>query len=100
MANKRNVHGPDSFAPWQSFVKQQISRALHEGDLTSFVGGLRREAWLLSDEQVEFQVWLIGAAGLKHLWGFITSLFYFDPPPLPRRLPPSQALLFPFPYFD
>jgi hypothetical protein len=30
-------------------VMRQVWRALHEGDLTSFIGGLRREAWILSD---------------------------------------------------
>ena len=99
IANKTDVHGPDSFAPWQSFVKQQISRALHEGDLTPFVDGLRREPWLLSDEQVEFQVWLIGAAVLNDRGAFITALFDLDPALLHRRVPPpSQAIGFAFTY--
>jgi len=99
IANKPDVHRPDSFAPWQSFVKQQISRALHEGDLTSFVDGLRREAWLLSDEQVEFQVWLIGVAVLNDRGAFITALFDLDPALLHRRVPPpSQAIEFAFTY--
>jgi hypothetical protein len=99
IANKPDVHGPDSFAPWQSFVKQQISRALHEGDLTLFVGGLRREAWLLSDEQVEFQVRLIGAAVLNDRGAFITALFDLDPALLHRLVPPpSQAIEFAFTY--
>ena len=99
IANKPDVHSPDSFAPWQSFVKQQISRALHEGDLTSFVDGLRREAWLLSDEQVEFQVWLIGAGVLNDRGAFITALFDLDPALLHRRVPPpSQAIEFAFTY--
>ena len=99
IANKPDVHGPDSFAPWQSFVKQQISRALHEGDLTSFVDGLRREAWLLSDEQVEFQVGLIGVAVLNDRGAFLTALFDLDPALLHRRVPPpSQGIEFAFTY--
>ena len=99
IANKPDVHGPDSFAPWQSFVKQQMARALHEGDLTSFVDGLRREAWLLSDEQVEFQVWLIGAGVLNDRGAFITALFDLDPALLHCRVPPpSQAIEFAFTY--
>jgi len=34
IANKPDVHGADSVAPWAIFVKQQISGMLHEGDLT------------------------------------------------------------------
>jgi len=99
IANKPDVHGADSFAPWQSFVKQQISGALHEGDLTSFVDGLRREAWLLSDEQVEFQVSLIGAGVLSDRGAFIAALFDLEPALLHRRMPPpSQAIEFAFTY--
>src|SRR4030095_16049584 len=87
------------FAPWQSFVKQQILRSLHEGDLTSFVDGLRREAWLLSDEQVAFQVRLIEVAVLNDGEAFITALFDLDPALVPRRVPPpSQAIEFAFTY--
>ena len=38
---------------------RQIIRALDDDDLTSFAGLLRREAWLLSDAHVKFQVALI-----------------------------------------
>jgi len=99
IANKPDVYSPDSFAPWQAFVKQQISRALHDGDLTSFVDGLRRDPWLLSDEQVKFQVWLIGAAVLNDRGLFITALLDLDPALLHRRVPPpSQAIEFAFTY--
>jgi hypothetical protein len=100
IANKPDVHRADCFAaPWQSFVKQRISRALHEGDLTSFVDGLRREAWLLSDEQVEFQTGLIGAAVLNDRGAFITALFDLDPALLHLRVPPpSGAIEFAFTY--
>src|SRR5207248_11257738 len=49
IANKPDVHTPDRFEPWQTFVKQQVVGAIHNDDLTSFVDALRREAWLLSD---------------------------------------------------
>src|SRR6267154_706069 len=55
IANKPDVCDPDRFRPWQAFVKRQISGAMHDGDLRSFVDGLRREAWLLSDACVTFQ---------------------------------------------
>jgi hypothetical protein len=108
IANKPDVHRPEPFAPWRSFVTQQISRALHEGDLTSFVDGLRREAWLLSDEQVEFQVRMVEVAVLnddaakrnsQQRGAFITALFDLDPALLHRRVPPpSQAIEFAFSY--
>jgi len=99
IANKPDVHSADVLAPWQAFVKQQISRALHEGDLTFFVDGLRRDEWLLSDEQVEFQVGLIGAAVLNDRGAFITALLDLDPALLHRRVPPpSQAIEFAFTY--
>ena len=37
------------FEPWQAFVRQQVERALHDGDMIAFVDSLRRERWLLSD---------------------------------------------------
>jgi hypothetical protein len=99
MANKPDVHSGDSFAPWQSFVKQQILRSLHVEDLPSFVEGLRREAWLLSDEQVAFQVRLIEVAVLNDRGAFITALFDLDPALAHRGVPPpSQAIEFAFTY--
>jgi hypothetical protein len=109
IANKPDVDRADSFAaPWRSFVKKQISRALHEGDLTSFVDGLRREAWLLSDEHVEFQVRLVELAVLndgdakrhsRQRGDLIADLFDLDPALLHRRVPPpSQAIEFAFTY--
>ena len=50
---------------------QQVARALHDGDLTSFVDGLRREAWMLSDACVKFQVGLIeGTRGAERSRSF------------------------------
>ena len=43
----------------------QAVRALHEGDLTSFERLLRREAWLLGESCVAFQVGLIERATLR-----------------------------------
>ena len=100
IANKPDVHLGDSFiAPWRSFVKQQISRAVHEGDLTSFHDGLLREPWLLSDEQVEWQVSIIGTAVLNDRGPFITALLDLDPALLRRRVPPpSSNIEFAFTY--
>ncbi len=60
----RRPRTPIQVGPWQAFVKQQVERAMHDGDLTSFVDGLRREAWMLSDACVKFQVGLIEAAAV------------------------------------
>jgi hypothetical protein len=99
LANRPHMHRPDSFAPWPSFIKQHTTCALREGDRASFVDTLRREAWLRSDEQVEFQVALIEAAVLNDRGALITALFDLDPALLHRRVPPpSQALEFAFTY--
>ena len=84
---------------WRAFAMRQVSCALHDGDLTSFVGGLRREAWMLSDAYVKFQVGLIGAAVLNDREALITALLDLDPAVLQSRVPPpSQAIEFAFTY--
>jgi ankyrin repeat protein len=99
IANKPDLHNPDAAGPWQAFVMQQVVRALHDGDLTSFVGGLRREAWMLADAYAKFQVGLIEGAVLNDRPAFITALFDLDPAVLRSRVPPpSQAIEFAFTY--
>lgn len=99
LANKPDVHSRESFAPWQAFIKEQTSRSLHEGDLASFVDRLRREAWLLSDEHVAFQVRLIEIAVLNDRGAFLTALFDLDPAVLHLRVPPpARAIEFAFTY--
>jgi len=74
-------------------------RALNDGDLTSFVGGLRGEPWMLRDACVKFQVGLIERAVLRDREAFITALLALDPAVLRRREPPpSQAIEFAFTY--
>jgi hypothetical protein len=99
IANKPDVHNAHPFEPWQAFVKQQVDRSMHDGDLTSFVDGLRRESWLLSDACVKFQVGLIEGAVLNDRGAFINALFDLDPAVLHCRVPPpSQAIEFAFTY--
>jgi hypothetical protein len=84
---------------WRGFVMERIGRSLHDGDLTSFVDGLRREAWTLSDGCVTFQVRLIEVATLNDRGEFITALLDLDPAVLRRQPPPpSQAIEFAFTY--
>ena len=93
--NKPDVHDPDSFLPWQAFVERQIQRAMDDGDLASFVKGLRRDAWLLSDASVKFQVALIEgtAATLKDRAAFLKALLDLDPAVLHSPvLPPSSGI--------
>lgn len=101
IANKPDVHNPEPAGPWQAYVKQQVVRSMLDGDLTSFVDGLRRDAWLLSDECVKFQVELIEgtAAGLKDATAFLEALLDLDPAVLHCPVPPpSRAFVHMFTY--
>src|SRR2546421_5282647 len=85
--------------PWQAFVMRQVVRAVNDGDLTSFVGRLRGETWMLADACVKFQVGLIERAVLRDREAFITALLDLDPAVLRSRVPPpSQAIEFAFTY--
>jgi hypothetical protein len=94
IANKPDVHDPDPFRPWQAFAMQQISGAMHDGDLTCFVDGLRREARLLSDACVTFQVGLIEGttATLKDRAAFLKALLDLDPAVLHCPVPPPPTI--------
>jgi hypothetical protein len=99
IANKPDVYNPDPFEPWRAFVKQQVDHALRDADLTSFVDGLRREPWLLSDACVKFQVRLIEVAVLNDRADLLKAFFDLDPAVLHTRVPPpSQAIEFAFVY--
>ena len=89
----------DPAGPWQAFVMRQVVRAENDGDLQAFVDGLRREAWMLADACVKFQVGLIEKAVLRDRPAFITALLDLDPAVLRNRVPPpSQAIEFAFTY--
>jgi hypothetical protein len=78
MENKPNVNDPDPFRPWEAFVRQHVLRAMDDGDLPSFVGLLRRDAWLLSDACVKFQIALVErtAVTLKDRAAFLNSPWF------------------------
>ncbi len=90
---------PDPPLPWQAFVMQQLAVARDDGDLTSFAGILRREAWILSGAFVKFQVDLIEgmSGGLSDRAAFLQALLNLDPAllhcPVP---PPSRAFVHAF----
>jgi hypothetical protein len=98
IANRPEVRNPDPAegrmaGPWQAFVKQQVARSMDDGDLTSFVEGLRRESWLLSDACVKFQVAVIEgtAAALNDRAAFLRALLDLDPAVLHCTVPPPSA---------
>ena len=90
-----DVHNLEPSTPWQAFVEQQVMRAMDDGDLASFANRLRREAWMLSDECVKFQVRLIErtAATLKDRAAFLKALLDLDPAVLHSPVPPSSTAL-------
>ena len=58
----------------------QVTRALHERDLTGFLGLLQRETWLIDEAFVSFQDELIGAAasdGREALFAALLDLALF-----------------------
>ena len=58
---------------------EQVSRAIHDRDLTAFVRGLQREPWLLGEAWVGFQARLIEVATLNGRGEFIPALLDLDP---------------------
>jgi hypothetical protein len=76
---------------WMVFVMKQVTEAVHKGDLTAFIGELRREPWLLGDDFVWFQDRVIGIAALNDgLERFVSALLDFHPAILRRQPPPPS----------
>jgi hypothetical protein len=106
IANKPEFDNLDPGRPWEAFIKQQIDHAMRDGDLTSFVDALRREAWLLSEAEVAFQVRLIeGAVGgpydvaTQPNAAFLEAILDLDPAVLHLPVPPlSRAFVHAFTY--
>jgi len=94
ITNKPDVRERERLRPWQAFVEQQVTQAMQVGDMESFVDGLQREAWLLSDSSVKFQVRLIEgtAAGLKDSSPFLKALLDLDPAVLHSPVPPPSSV--------
>src|SRR5262245_24859959 len=85
---------------WKVFVMEQVQRALHERNLTAFVGLLQRESWLLGEAFVSFQDGLISTAAFNTgVDAFIVALLELDPAILRRQPPPrSEALSYAITY--
>ena len=88
-----------ALGPWKVFVMEQVTRAIHDCDLTAFVSRLQREPSLLGEAFVAFQAGLIGTATLNDRGEFITALLDLDPALLRHQPPPqSQAIEFAIAY--
>jgi hypothetical protein len=99
--NKPNVRDRDPFRPWQTFVQKQVMQPMFDGDLISFVDGLRRQSWLLSEEFLKFQIDLIEgtAATLTDRAAFLEAFLGLDPAVLHCQAPPhSRAFVHAFTY--
>ena len=93
MENQPDINDPDPFRPWEAFVMQQVMQAMRAGDLASFIGLLRRDAWLLSGESVKFQIALIeqASATLNDRSAFLQALLELEPAVLHHTVPPPTA---------
>ena len=99
IANKPDVHNPDPFEAWKDLVKQQVDHAMRDGNMTTFVDGLRREPWMLSEASVKFQARLIEVAVLNDRAVLLDTFFDLNPAVLHTRVPPpSQAIESAFTY--
>jgi hypothetical protein len=90
----------EEFGLWKAFVMEEVRSAADDGNMAAFVGGLRREPWLLGDEHVRFQAGLIDQASyLADRGEFIARLLDLDPAILRRQPPPpSRAIDWAFMY--
>ncbi len=95
--HKPDVLNPDPDGLWQTYVKQQVDHAMRDGDLASFVDGLRREPWLLSDACVKFQARLIEVAVLNDREALLNAFLDLHPAVL-RSPAPSSAIDWAFTY--
>lgn len=85
--------------PWQAFVMHRMLCSIDDDDLPAFLQLLEREAWVLGESRVDFQVTLIERATLQNRASFIAQLLDLNPALSRRHTPPrSQVLEFAFEY--
>src|SRR5262245_57454641 len=80
------------------FVMREVVRAEHDGELSSFIDILRREAWVLGDRHVRFQAGVIQQAVLHDHEAFITDLLDLNPALLHGPVRPPSPIDFAFTY--
>jgi len=68
----------------------EVTRTIHDSDLTKFVAMLQREPWLVGDDYVWYQAVLIGTATLNDRKEFIVALLDRDPAILRHQPPPKS----------
>jgi hypothetical protein len=91
------LYDPGPPRPWQAYVKRKVDLAMRDGDLTSFIDGLRSEPWLLSESSVKFQARLMELGVMNDRAALIDAFFGLEPALLHTRVPPpSQAVEFAF----
>ena len=91
--NRPDIRDRDSFRLWECFVEQHAMRSMDDGDLPSFADLLRREAWLLSDASVKFQIAFVErtAATLQDRGAFLEAFLDLDPAVLHNPVPPVSS---------
>lgn len=88
------VEHPQVFgSPWQTFVMNEVLRALHADDLPAFVHWLQREPQLLNEASVGLQVRLIEIATYNNRGRFITQLLDLDAAVWRCRTPPPSSAI-------
>jgi hypothetical protein len=97
IANKPDVHRSDLSELWKDFVRQQVGHAMRDGDMVTFIDGLRREPWMLSESSVKFQARLLELGVMNDRPALMDALFDLEPALLHTCVPPpSQAVGFAF----
>ena len=91
---RRHVHEYGS--PWQTFVMDEILRAIDGDDLTAFERWLTREPYLLGPQAIDLQVAIIERAsyGLQDRERFVRALFERDPAILRASPPPKSEAIY------
>ncbi len=83
------LYDPDLARPCQAYVKRKVDLAMRDGDLTSFIDGLRSEPWLLSDACLKFQARLMELGVANDRAGLIDAFFDLEPAMLHTPMPPQ-----------
>ena len=78
---------------WQAFLMGRVMLAIHDDDLATFEELLTREAWMLGERYVGFQVGMIERATLRDRGAFIVKLLELDPALLRRTPPPAPRAI-------
>lgn len=86
-------HGSEYYAhgPRRMLLMHQVRRALDDGDLDAFAGGLKRDPWLVGEACLQFQAGLIAGATFRDRGAFIDALYALEPALLRNQPPPNSS---------